>query len=104
MANYDNLYAGQRSDGPSTVSLAQYLEDAFDNVRTTEYGLEPLTPEGRDERMMLFLGIARGLVDFLADHAAAFVIDDHGDSQDWEHDIDKTGHVRIRADNVLHPG
>ena len=53
--------------------------------------------------MMLFLGIARGIVDYLADHAAALVIDDHGDTDPWEHDANTTGHVRIRADGSLHP-
>jgi hypothetical protein len=105
MTYYDNLYAGQRTDPSGTISLAQYLEDAFDEVRTSEYGLDPLStdPAARDERMMLFLGIAQGLVNWLADHPAAFVIDDHGDSQAWEHDIHKTGHVRIRIDGRLHP-
>jgi hypothetical protein len=99
----NNLYAGRLGDSPGTDSLAAYLEAAFDSIRVNDFGLEPLTPEGREERMMLFLGIAKGIVDYLADHAAAFVIDDHGDSQAWEHDITKTGHVRIRADGTLHP-
>jgi hypothetical protein len=99
----DNLYAGAKGEPSTTDSLAQYLEASFEDVRVNDFGLEPFTDEGRDERMMMFLGIARGLVNYLADHAAAFVIDDHGDNEDWEHDIDKTGHVRIRADGVLHP-
>jgi hypothetical protein len=99
----NNLYGGRLGDAPSTDSLANYLESAFDFIRINDYGLDPLTEEGREERMMLFLGIARGIVDYLADHAAALVIDDHGDSDPWEHDINTTGHVRIRADGSLHP-
>jgi hypothetical protein len=99
----DNLYAGRLNDAPGTDSLAQYLEDAFDFIRVNDFELEPLTAEGRDERMMLFLGIARGIVEYLADHSAAFIIDDHADNEPWEHDIDKTGHVRVRANGVVHP-
>src|SRR4051812_37849493 len=99
----DELYAGSLGDPPGTDSLAQYLEDAFNDVRVEDFALEPLTPEGRDERMMLFLGIARGVVSYLTDHAAAFVIDDHDDDEAWEHDQDKAGHVRIRADGDLYP-
>jgi hypothetical protein len=97
----DTLFGGTRTD--LTDSLAQYLEAAFNSVRT-EYGLDPLPEEGQDERMMMFLGIGRGVVDYLLDHAAAFFIDDHGDSEPWEHDIDSNGHVRLRdVDGDLHP-
>lgn len=97
----DRLFGGTRHN--LTDSLAQYLEDAFDAVRG-EYGLDPLPAEGRDERMLLFLGIGRGVVDYLLDHAAALFIDDHGDSRPWEHDIDTSGHVRLRDVNGnLHP-
>jgi hypothetical protein len=99
----NDLYGGNLSDPIGADSLAQYFEDAFDDVRQSQFGLDPLPPEGREERMMLFLGIARGLVDYLADHAAAFIIDDHGDSAAWEHDISKDGHVRIRANGSVHP-
>ena len=82
-------------------SLASYLEDAFNDVRA-DYGLEPLPPEGRDDRMMLFLGIAKGIVKYLGEHSEAFVIEAHRDStntEDYRHDKDHDGYVRIRVDN-----
>ena len=54
--------------GDLADSLALYLEQAFDEVRV-QYGLDPLPAEGRDDRMMLFLGIGRGVVNYLRDFA-----------------------------------
>lgn len=93
----DELKGGRLDDLGD--SLAEYLEEAFDFIRVNDYELEPLTPEGRDERMMLFLGIGRGVVRYLADHAAAFVIDDHDSTQPWGHTNTKTGHVRIEIES-----
>lgn len=84
-------------------SLAEYLEEAFDFIRVNDYELDHLTPEGREERMMLFLGIGRGIVRYLADHAAAFVVDDHNSTETWGHTGTKDGHVRIRAEGDIHP-
>ena len=78
-------------------SLAQYLEEAFDFIRVNDYGLDHLTPEGQDERMMLFLGIGQGVVRYLAEHGAAFVVEAHGASP--SHSDTDTGHIQISALN-----
>jgi hypothetical protein len=101
MMAVNELKGGRLSDPAD--SLAHYLEEAFDFIRQHDYGLDPLTPEGREERMMLFLGIGRGIVQYLADHAPAFVIDGHDGTETWGHTNIKTGHVRIRAEGALHP-
>ena len=82
--------------GDLADSLALYLEQAFDEVRS-QYGLDPLPPEGRDDRMMLFLGIGRGVVNYLRDFAPAFVIESHDSSDDSRHDSDEDGHVNIKV-------
>jgi hypothetical protein len=73
-----------------------------------DYGLPELPEEGRDDRMMLFLGIARGILKYLGEHSEAFVIESHrtvDDTEDYRHDTDHDGHVRIRVDNTFptHP-
>ena len=94
----DQLKGGARDDLGD--SLALYLEQAFDDVRA-EFGLEPLPAEGRDDRLMLFLGIGRGVVDYLRDFEAAFVIERHDladvAGNDSAHDSNEDGHVRIRV-------
>lgn len=82
--------------GDLADSLALYLEQAFDEVRA-QYGLDPLPPEGRDDRMMLFLGIGRGVVNYLGDFAPAFVIESHNSGDSSRHDFDEDGHVNIRT-------
>ncbi len=89
----DELFAGRRFD--TGGSLAQYIADAMDVVRG-EYGLPPLPPEGADDRMVLYLAIARGIVDYLQDFEEAFVIEDHG-STSSKHDDDDDGWVRIQV-------
>lgn len=97
----NELRGGSLGDLEDTLAL--YLEEEFDAVRQAEYGLDPLPDEGREERMLLFLGIGRAVVRYLAEHAAAFVIDDHDSTTAWGHTGTKTGHVRIRAEGDLHP-
>jgi hypothetical protein len=89
----EQLYGGRRSDGPEVDSLANYIERAVNDVRTAEYGLDALPAEGRDDRMMLFLGIARGVVRYLDDHQPAFGI---GSGDGGAHD--HGGHVGISVD------
>ncbi|HWD47496.1 MAG TPA: hypothetical protein VHM23_27940 [Actinomycetota bacterium] len=85
-------------------SLASYFEDEFNEVRR-DYGLDPLPEEGREDRMMLFLGIARGIVRYLGDHGQAFAIEAHDSSDDSSHDKDRDGYLRIRVDGSFgeHP-
>ena len=90
----NELKGGSRGD--LADSLALYLEQAFDEVRA-QYGLDPLPTEGRDDRMMLFLGIGRGVVDYLRDFAPAFVIESHNSADASRHDFDEDGHVNIRT-------
>jgi hypothetical protein len=78
-------------------SLASYFEDELDAARI-EQGLDPLPEEGRSDRMLLWLGIARGLVRYLGDHGEAFAIESHDSSQDAHHDDDRDGYLRIRVD------
>lgn len=92
----NELKGGTRTD--LADSLALYLEQAFDDVRA-EFGLDPLPVEGRDDRMMLFLGIGRGVVNYLSDFEAAFVVERHNASGDSSHDNDENGHVRIQVDS-----
>jgi hypothetical protein len=78
-------------------SLASYFEAELNDVRG-ENGLDPLPAEGREDRMMLFLGIARGIVRYLGDHGEAFAIESHDSSHDSGHDDDSDGYLRIRVD------
>jgi hypothetical protein len=101
----DTLQAG--TGAPGEHSLATYLEEAFDEVRV-DHGLPALPEAGRDDRVLLFLGIARGLLKYLGEHSEAFVIESHRtteDDQDYRHDEDHDGYVRIRVDDVFprHP-
>ena len=59
-----------------------------------EYALPPLPPEGRDDRRVLFLAIARGIVDYLGDHEEALVVTRHGGGS-GRHDGNDDGHVRV---------
>lgn len=96
----NELFGGTRTN--LNDSLAEYLQDAFNDVRA-EYGLDPLPAEGEDERMMMFLGIGQGVINYLLDHAEAFHIDDHDSTESWGHTGTKNGHVRLRDVNgVLH--
>ena len=90
----DQLKGGRRGD--LAGSLALYLEQAFDDVRA-EFGLDPLPAEGRDDRLMLFLGIGRGVVNYLADFEAAFVVERHDAPEPSSHDNDDDGHLRIQV-------
>lgn len=93
----NELFAGTRFD--TADSLAQYMENAFNNVRS-EYGLDPMPVEGKDDRMMLFLGISQGIVDYLRDFREAFVIESHqvgGGTDPSRHDGDDDGYVQIRV-------
>lgn len=93
----DELFAGTRFD--TADSLAQYMEGAFNNVRG-EYGLGPMPEEGRDDRMMLFLGISQGIVDYLRDFKEAFVVESHQvglGTDPSRHDNDEDGFVQIRV-------
>lgn len=83
-------------DQISVASLTDYLETAFDDVRA-EDGLPPLGPEGRDDRLMLYRGIALGVVRYLRDFAPAFVIESHDSGHTSRHDFDDDGHVNIRV-------
>lgn len=96
----DQLKGGRLDDLGD--SLAEYLEEAFDFIRVHDYDLEHLAPEGQEERMMLFLGLGRGIVRYLAEHAAAFVVDSHTsdgpDATGSRHGDGTRGHVGIRFD------
>ena len=81
------LYGGRLGDdGLDTAdSLASYLEQAFEAVRA-EAGLDPLPEEGRRDRLVFMLGIARGVIAYLADHGSALRITaDHDASH--THDV-----------------
>jgi hypothetical protein len=78
-------------------SLASYLETELNAVRS-ENGLDPLPEEGREDRMLLFLAIARGIVRYLGDHGEAFAVESHDSSHDSGHDDDSDGYLRIRVD------
>ena len=69
------LYGGRLADdGLDTAdSLAGYLESAFEQVRA-EAGLDPLPEDGRRDRLTFMLGIARGVVAYLADNGDALPI------------------------------
>jgi hypothetical protein len=93
----DTLRGGTRED--LSGSLALYIEQAFDSVRA-EYGLGPLPTENRDDRMIMFLGIARGIVNYLDDFTEAFTIDHHRtgtDTHAFRHSDTRPGHVRIQV-------
>ncbi len=51
-------------------NLASYLGRVHP-VRA-DNGLDPLPEEGREDQMILFLGLARGIVGYLGDHGEAF--------------------------------
>jgi hypothetical protein len=84
-----------RGGTPATYagSMAEAIEQALDDVRV-ESGLDPLPADGRDDRRMLFMAIARGVVAHLAANDDAFVIRDHGNGA-AQHDGDSDGHVVI---------
>lgn len=105
----NTLQAGTGAPGkpPEEHTLAGYFEEAFNDVRR-DYDLPELPEEGRDDRMMLFLGIARGIVKYLGEHSEAFVVESHrtaDDTEDYRHDRSHDGYVRIRVDNTFpsHP-
>lgn len=76
-------------------SMAQAIEQALDDVRG-EHGLAPLPADGREDRRMLFMAIARGVVAHLAANDDAFVIREHGGGA-AQHDSDSDGHVVIET-------
>lgn len=87
------IRGGTRTDYAG--SMAEAIEQALDAVRT-EYGFDPLPSEGRADRRMLFLAIARGVVSHLAANDDAFVIRDHGGGA-AQHDDARDGHVVIET-------
>jgi hypothetical protein len=87
------IRAGTRSTYAG--SMAEAMEEALDAVRA-EFGFDPLPSEGRADRQLLFLAIARGVVLHLAANDDAFVIRDHGGSA-AQHDDDRDGHVVIET-------
>lgn len=93
----NELYGGKKGDLED--SLALYIENAFNSVRA-EYGLDPMPAAGKDDRTMLFLGIARGIVEYLDDFTEAFVIESHttgGATEPSRHSTTDAGHVQIRV-------
>lgn len=81
---------------PNENSLAGYFEEELDAVRR-ERGLDPLPEDGRDDRMLMWLSIARGLVRYLDDNTAAFVVEAHDSGSGSRHDEDSDGYVRIQV-------
>ena len=76
-------------------SMAQQMEDALNDLLQQE-GRDPLTTDNttatRDRRMM-FVAIARGVVNHLVDNAAAFRVE-HDDGTPIDNhniDVEKTG-------------
>jgi hypothetical protein len=70
MAN--ELKGGSRTSFSN--SLAEMIEIELDNVRS-QYGLEALTSENKEDLRPLLLGISRGIVRYLGDNPEAFMID-----------------------------
>lgn len=91
----DSLEAG--TGAHPEHSLASYLVDGVNEVRA-DNGMDPLPEEGREDQMILFLGLARGIVRYLGDHGEAFKIESHESSHDSGHDDDSDGYLRIRVD------
>jgi hypothetical protein len=67
----DILKGGSRTS--FSGSLAEMIEIEFDNVRS-QYGLDALTSENKQDLRPLILGIARGIVRYLGDNPEAFMI------------------------------
>lgn len=87
------IRGGTRDTYPG--SMAEAIEQALDDVRG-EFGLDPLPADGRDDRRLLFLAIARGVVAHLAANDDAFVILNHGNGT-AQHDGNSDGHVVIET-------
>jgi hypothetical protein len=67
----DELKGGSKN--PFSDSLAEMIETELDNVRT-QYDLNPLTPENKEDLRPLLLGISRGIVRYLGENPGAFII------------------------------
>ena len=88
------LRAGTRAN--FSGSLASSIESAFDSVRA-EYGLDPLPADGTDDRRMLYLAIARGIVEYVAANEDAFVVPRHASGTTGRHALHVDGHLRIET-------
>lgn len=66
------LYGGSLGDSPLVESMAAEMEAALNQVRG-EADLPPLTPGDRDRRI-LFIAIARGVINHLKKNETAFQV------------------------------
>ncbi|MCC7174002.1 MAG: hypothetical protein IT159_02305 [Bryobacterales bacterium] len=71
MGAADKLYAGNFSDFAD--SMAGEMEKAFGEL-LAEKGKAPLDSRGEDDRRMLFIAIARGVIRHLQSKQTSFVI------------------------------
>ncbi len=71
MGAADKLYAGNFND--FSDSMASEIETAFGEL-LQEKGKAPLDSKGQDDRRMLFIAIARGVVRHLQKKQTSFVI------------------------------
>lgn len=71
MGAANQLYAGSFADFADSMALE--IETAFSQLRV-EKGKAPLDSQGEEERRMLFIAIARGVIRHLQSKQTAFVI------------------------------
>lgn len=71
MGAADKLYAGNFNDFAD--SMAGEMETAFSEL-LAEKGKAPLDSKGQDDRRMLFIAIARGVIRHLQNKQTSFVV------------------------------
>ena len=71
----DQLYGGTLADFDTTDNMARAIEDAYSQMRISAGITEPLPsgPNAQDMRL-LFLAVARGVIQHLAAHPQAFEV------------------------------
>jgi hypothetical protein len=72
----DFLYAGTLADFDSSDNMAREIENAYADVRKNEAGYSdpPFTSDNAKDLRMLFIAVARGVINYLHNHPQAFQV------------------------------
>jgi hypothetical protein len=72
----DFLYAGTLADFDTTDNMAKEIENAYAEVRKIEggYSEPPFTSDNAKDLRMLFIAVARGMINYLHKHPQAFQV------------------------------
>jgi hypothetical protein len=92
MPNGNQLYGGTLADFDVTDNMAKEIENAFAAMRVSAGITQPL-PSGANAKDMriMFLAIARGVIQHLQNNPAAFAVEVHGDSLTSDGNVTSVG-------------